>query len=233
MDATPILWFFIIGITAPLLFWTVLVVKSLLDGPAERRREAQRLAEIVDFRRRYVGLTVDDPVAYESFGDALRSAGHPRAALDAFQEAQRLGEIAAKGKPESGPLDGFGIESKIRLTRLEIVQNERPEAFGMTMETRDVICPRCKNLSPPKILDCPHCGGPMPTDTMTEAWNHTNFRLNLLTDTRHFFVKVMVLGVAIGCALAIPDALLKAATITAAVFVLAFFILKRIGDPVR
>ena len=231
MDPTPILWFFVIGITAPLLFWTGLIVKSLLDGPAERRRDEQRLAEIVDFRRRYVGLTVDDPVAHESLGDALRGAGHARAALEAFLEAERLAILAHRGAPDAGPLDGFGLQSKIRLTRLEIAQSERPGDFGLTMATRDVVCPRCKNLAPPKILDCPTCGHPMPTDTMAEAWNHTSFRMGMLTNAQNLFWKVMLLGVAIGCALAIPDPLLKATTLTAAVFVLAFLLLKRIGDP--
>lgn len=231
MDPTSILWFFVVGILVPLLFWTALAVKSLLDGPAERRREEQRLREIVDFRRRYVGLTANDPVAHESLGDALRTAGHARAALDAFLEAERLASVAHRGSPEVGPLDGFGLQSKIRLTRLEIAQTERPEAFGMTMATRDVICPRCKNLAPPKILDCPTCGHPMPTDTMAEAWNHGSFRLGMLTDAKNLFWKVMLLGVAIGCALAIPDPMLKFATIISALFVLTVLLLKKIGDP--
>ena len=71
----------------------------------------------------------------------------------------------------------------------------------------------------------------MPVDTFAEAFNHTTFRTSVLTDTRNFAWKLLLLGVAIACALAIPDPALQAATIFAAVLVLAFLLLKRIGDP--
>ena len=71
----------------------------------------------------------------------------------------------------------------------------------------------------------------MPTDTITEAWNHSAFRLGMLTDAKNLFWKVMLVGVAIGCALAIPNPMLKFATIISALFVLTFLLLKRIGDP--
>ena len=225
------LWLFFLAVTAPMLLWAFWMAKDLLSGPGERRREAARLAEIVAIRRRYVGMASGDPGAYESLGDALRSAGHAREALDAFESASKLAENAPQGLSSNGWLAGSGLESKLRLIRLEIAQEANPAGFGLTMATREIVCPLCRNLSPPKTLECWNCGHALPVDSLADAWTHLPFRKQVLTDATGFFWKVLIVGIVLACTLAIPEPAVQAATILAAAIVLAALFLKRLGNP--
>ncbi|MGC4044529.1 MAG: hypothetical protein QM758_12110, partial [Armatimonas sp.] len=103
------LWIFFISVMIPLLVWIGWLGYDLWETRAEPRREQKRLAEVVAFRQRYMGLTGgNDPSAHESFGDALRSAGHAREALAAYEQALALGS------------ESPGLEVKIRLTKLDM-----------------------------------------------------------------------------------------------------------------
>jgi hypothetical protein len=210
------LWLFFLAVTGPMLFWLGYLALSWWNSVMEPRRDAARAAEILAFRNRYVGMTGgSDPVALEKLGDALRSAGHPRQALAAYEDARKSGSQSP------------GLEMKIRLAGLD----SDPNRFGMTLATRDIVCPLCRNLASPGILRCTHCGEPLPVDTIRDAWNDGPFRALILTDARSFAIQLLVVGIAVGCAFATRDPAMIAAILLAAFGVVLFLILRRISNP--
>lgn len=215
------LWLFFLSVMIPLLVWVIWLAHDLWETRTEPKREAARLAEIVALRRRYVGLNQNeaDPSAQELLGDALRSAGHAREALEAFEKALSLGS------------ESPGLEVKIRLTKLELAQNARPGDFGMTLTTREIVCGTCGNLSPPKTRECPHCARPLPVDSMRDVLRHGPLRALVLSDTKALIVQLLVIAIAIGCAFALPDPTMTASILLAALVVGLFLALRRLGNP--
>lgn len=214
------LWIFFISVMIPLMVWVVWLGHDLWETKAEPRREAKRLAEVVAFRQRYMGVTGgNDPSAHESLGDALKSAGHSREALAAFEQALALGSQSS------------GLEVKIRLMKLDIAQSADPKGFGMTMATRDIICPVCRNLAPAGTLECSHCGAHLPVDTLKDAWSHGPFRRLLLKDARSTALQWFLICLAAACAFAMPDMAMTASILLATLGVVLFLLLRRLGDP--
>ncbi len=213
------LWLFFLSVMIPLLVWVAWLAHDVWETSAEPRREKQRLAEIVALRQHYVGRGADDASGYELLGDALRVAGHTQEAQDAFEKALALGSGSS------------GLDVKLRLTRLELAQSANPSGFGLTLTTREIVCPRCGRLSPSKATECVHCNASLPLDTLRDVWNHGPLRALVLSDARAAMLQALVICIAIGCALAMPDPAMTAAVILAAVGVALFLFLRRLGNP--
>jgi hypothetical protein len=209
-----------------------LVGADIAQSRMEVVRETQRAAQLVALRRRYaVDLAADDPGAHERLGDALREAGYPDAALDAYETSLRLAQTAPQGLTGAGWIAGSGIETKLRVTRLELAQDRDPARFGQTLATRDIVCSRCGNLSAAGARDCPHCSAPLPIDHAFDAIRHDGIRRALIGETGRFTLKLVLLAIALASSFAIADPLLRFTILFAAIITLAVVWLRHIGNP--
>lgn len=201
-----------------LVWWGV----ERLQLHQEHALEARRRERVLTLRQRYVGLRPDDPVAQERLGDALREAGYPAEAIQAFATAERL---------HSGSPAGADLASKIRLTRLELTERTRPEQLGQTLQTRESVCRRCGTLNLPHNEACSHCGAALLVSGFWEtATKGGKMRGELMREVWPLLAKAALVVAAIACASFLRYEV-RMAVLIAAVIVVPFAVLRQLGNP--
>lgn len=201
-----------------MVWWLV----ERVQDHVEQKRDAERRAEILALRQRYVGIRSDVPGAHEMLGDALRQAGHAQEAVAAYEKAKTLFPTVAAGQH---------LDAKIRLARLEIAETTNPEFFRQTLATRESICRRCGLLCPASEENCTQCGTPLLVsgffETLTKG---KRMRGDLIRELWPIAAKTAVILIAIGTASFLSPEV-KICLLVATVIVVPFTVLKQIGDP--
>jgi hypothetical protein len=211
---------------------TILGVYYLMDRIEEKRtwdNEERRLEERVALRQQYVGLQMDYVQGWESLGDTLREKGDLKGAQESYQTALALMETQVKNNQDAQWMAGGSLRQKMRLVDLQLRQEANPEAFGLTLETRDQLCGRCGKVSPGAAREC-ECGNMLATDTFWEAIENPKLRALIQKDTKKFasIAGVIVLAIACGWALPITEMVILG---FATVCVIAFLFLRNLGNP--
>ena len=200
------------------VWWTV----ERLQLHKEQAGETRRREEILALRQKYVGLRPDDPVAQELFGDALRQAGYSHEAIQAFSTAERL---------HVGSPAGVNLASKIRLTRLDLMEKVNPERLGQTLQTRESVCRRCGKLNLPHQESCEHCGAALLVSGFWETVGRGGkMRGELLREIWPLLAKFALILTAVACATFLPDEM-RFAILIATLLVIPFALLRQLGDP--
>jgi ribosomal protein L40E len=168
-----------------IFLFTVVALWFAYDVLSDRfadRRERDRQKEIIDLRRRVLGIAPESPAAFEKLGDALREAGHAAEALACYEEAQEMtARLPAETLTGAGLIGGSGLDNKIRLTRFELAHD--PAAHGETIRTRQQVCRRCGNLSSYHARNCETCGEPLPVDSFLDSLRRADIRKPILRET--------------------------------------------------
>lgn len=206
---------------------------SLLGDRRERRQMQRRIAQKVALRRRLTEARPDSPAAYESLGDAFRESELPFEAITCYEraralEAERPVEIGSGG---TGWIAGAGLETKLRLARLEAAAQATGTgalAHGQTMGTRQQICRRCGALCPAHDRQCENCGGALLVDTMADAWKENRIRRPILREAVNTFAMLFLMLLALSVASALPLDVKGALGISATI-VLAWRFLRAVG----
>jgi hypothetical protein len=170
-------------------------VDMFRDYLAEKR-ERDRRAHKAALRRQFLSRSPDSPAAFELLGDALREADDPQEAMRCYEKAL---ELAANSPPGSatgaGLFAGSGVETKLRLARLEFAETVDPASLGHTMRTRQQICRTCGFLGQAGERDCGQCGAPLPVDTMADAWNHDVMRKSIVSESIQAGIMILIVVV--------------------------------------
>jgi hypothetical protein len=211
---------------------TILGIYYLMDRGEEKRtwgNEARRLEERVVLQQQYVGLQMNYAQGWESLGDTLRAKGDLEGAQESYQTALGLMETQSKNNQDAQWMTGGVLKQKMRLIDLQIRQEANPEAFGLTLETRDQLCGRCGKVNSGVVKEC-ECGNMLATDTFWEAIENTKLRAMIGKDTKKFasMLGVIILAVACGWALPLTEMVVLG---FAAVCVIAFLFLRNLGNP--
>jgi hypothetical protein len=211
---------------------TVLGIYYLMDRAEEKRtwdNEARRLEERVALRQQYVGLQMDYVQGWESLGDTLREKGDLQGAQESYQTAMGLMETQSKNNPDAQWMTGGVLKQKMRLLDLQVRQEANPEAFGLTLETRDQLCSRCGKVNPGVVKEC-ECGNMLATDTFWEAIENPRLRALITKDTKKFTSTVCIIVLAVACGWALPVTEMVVLSF-ATVCVIAFLFLRNLGNP--
>lgn len=205
-----------------LLFVVAWSLVELLQKRAEERRDDQRRQQILALRQRYVGARPSDPVAQTMLGDALRQAGHPQAALEAYTQA----EILFGSDP--GRLE---LAHKKRLVALEVAESATPEQFNQTLQTRESVCRRCGGLNLPQHKECQHCGAALLVEGFWEtAAKGGKLRGELVRELWPLAAKALLVSVAVACASFLPLEV-RGAVLIATIIVVPIAGLRQLGNP--
>lgn len=197
------------------------LVETLLRH-GEHVREENRRKEVLALRQRYVGMRPNDPAAQTMLGDALRQAGHPEAALQAYTEAEKL---------YAGAAAGADLAQKKRLTALDIDVRKSPEKFGQTLQTRESVCRRCGALNLPNLQECAHCGAALLVEGFWEtAAPGGKMRGDLLKEVLPIVGKTVLVMIATVCATFLPWEI-RGAVLIATILVVPFAWLRNVGNP--
>ncbi len=204
----------------------LLILPYLSDYWGERSEEKRRVQK-VELRRQYVGGNTDSPSAFEGLGDAMREAGMLEEAIAAYQIAKELIEKGGKNQG-GGYFPGAGLDSKLRITQVELAQERSPELYESTMRTRPPICSKCGHLGMPFDRDCQTCGAPLPVDSFFDTWKHKGIRNSIIRDTGQMVAGLCIVWAAMLIVDSLPD-LMRLSVSVAAVFVIPLRLLKRVG----
>lgn len=201
-----------------LAWWLI----ELLQHHNEHAREEKRRQEILKLRQRYVGARPQDPAAQTMLGDALRQAGYPEAAIEAYSEAEKL---------YGGAAAGADLAQKKRLTALDIEVKTRPEKFGHTLQTRESVCRRCGALNLPNLKECAHCGAALLVEGFWEtAAPGGKMRGDLLKEVWPIVGKTALVMVATAAATFLPWEI-RGAVLIATIIVVPLMWLRSVGNP--
>lgn len=205
----------------------LMLLPFLLDVVRERT-EAKRYEQKVALRRHFVGTHPDSPSAFENMGDAMREAGYLEEAIASYQIAK---ELVARGGINKGGGDfhGAGLDSKLRLTHVELAQERTPEQYESTLQTRPPVCPKCGHLGWPGDRDCTACHAALPVDSVFDTWRRKPIRSAILRETAQMVSGLLIIWAAMLFINALPE-LLRITVSVAACFVIPLRLLKRI-DP--
>jgi len=208
------------------LFFLLLVVVwwlvEVLQRHTEHAREETRRKEVLALRQRYVGMRPNDPAAQTLLGDALRQAGYPEAALQAYTEAEKL---------YAGAAAGADLAQKKRLTALDIDVKASPEKFGQTLQTRESVCRRCGALNLPNLQECAQCGAALLVEGFWEtAAPGGKMRGDLLREVWPMVGKAALVIAAAVCATFLPWEI-RGAVLIATILVVPFVWLRNFGNP--
>jgi len=212
---------FLLLLAAAWLGWDYLQDRLAAHRDQERRAEGLRL------RRQHLTHAPDSPAAHERLGDALREYGDLPEAIAAYEKAITL--MASTGAEGAGWVAGGSLENKIRLTRLELAQEESPEQYGLTLATREQTCRTCGTLAGPKDRRCPSCDTPLPADGFLETLRRPEFRHSILGEALHAGLLFSIVLIALVLASWMPIEVRGAIAISALI-VLPIKLLKKIGD---
>ncbi|GAB4467423.1 MAG: hypothetical protein OHK0029_39370 [Armatimonadaceae bacterium] len=158
-------------------------------------------------------------------------------ALAIPQEEEDALAMAPVAAPRTAPVisnaldhtGGTGLETKLRLTRLELEQMQDPEQFGQTLRTRQPVCRICGNLAGSNDRDCPFCGAPLPVNTLLETMQHQVIRHEILRGGMWVGIHLGIVGICIWLVGWLPP-LAKISVIIASVIVIPLRLLQKIGD---
>ena len=181
------------------LFLAYRLYQSFAEESSLSRRDTRK----VEMCRAGVHRSPQSPGSHESLGDALREAGRYRDALIAYENAQTL--MTEAGAGGSGILGGSGIDTKIRLVRLDIKEDaERPASYAKQVTRRESVCRRCSLVNTPTAVHCASCGSDLPTNSFGETWIRDDIRKPLLREAREGFVVMAVILFALYMSNALP-----------------------------
>lgn len=200
-------------------FWQSFAAES-----GQTRRNTRK----IEARRADCLRSPQSPGSHESLGDALREAGRYRDALVAYENAQAL--MTQAGAGGAGVVGGSGIDTKIRLVRLDIKEDdERSTPYAEQVTRRESVCRRCSLVNAPTATHCASCGSDLPTNSFGETWLRDDIRKPLLREGREAFVVMAV----VMCALYMSNSLpleVRGTLLFSTVIVLVWKGIRAIGD---
>jgi len=200
---------------------------DMLSNRLPDRRESARQKEILEVRRRILGIAPDSPAAFEKMGDALREAGQAAEAIACYERAQAMAtQLAPEAPLGIGTVASAGLENKIRLTRFEL--NHSAVAHGETIQTRQQVCRRCGNLSAYDARTCATCGEPLPVDSFLDSIRRADIRRPILRETAQTVCMFAIVLTAVMLASWMPVEV-KGVLLIATAAVLAWKFLRTIG----
>jgi hypothetical protein len=200
----------------------LLLRDALYDAPNRRLRRERVLS-----RQASVRISPASPAAHEQLADALREADYLEEAIASYEKALSL-ESRSPVQQGASALSSVGVEHKLRLTRLELAEKLRPEEHGLTLRTRQGVCPQCGNLSMPDERNCATCGFPLPVNTMWDTLRRPDMRSSIIWEGAQMFIGLTIVGIALYVASWMPI-LLRFAVMLSTVMVLAWRFLKSVG----
>lgn len=174
----------------------VVYIGRSLSEQARSQEEVRRLADRVTLRRGAVARAPQSPAAYESLGDALRESGQYAEAMQSFEQARYL--MAMDATLGSGSVAGGGIETKLKLTGLDITEERsRPSSYVAQIAARSSVCRQCSTVNTPNAKYCVSCDNPLLANTFLEAWQREDLRNPILREVREGAVICAVIGIAL------------------------------------
>ena len=189
-------------------------------------RDAQnRRKQKIEMRRQILSVAPNAPGSYESLGDAMRDASFYSEAVACYEEAI---DLAAKqaGPSGSGWIAGAGLETKLKLARLEMAEQIAP-SFGQTLRGRQQICRQCGFLNLPQARSCNTCDAPLPVDSMFDTLKNDDMRRAITRETVQAVAMLSIILLALFIASWMPM-LLRLSLAIAAVIVIPIRLLKLI-----
>lgn len=194
------------------------------------RREAQRLREKAELRRRMLARDPDSPMAYERLGDALREAGETAEAIQCYEEAIRRRDVLRNDTKSSGwSNDSGALDNKLRLARFACEAEREPSKYGQSLQTRQQVCRTCGSLSGAHDIACATCGTLLPTDGFWDTLRQRGLRTEILREVTSMFVKFALVCAVVLAATSIPWEF-RGVLLISAVIVLPIHFLKKIGS---
>jgi len=174
-------------LTLVALFLSYRFWQSFAEHSSQSRRDTRK----IEMRRADCARSPQSPGSHESLGDALREAGRYRDALTVYENAKAL--MTEAGAGGAGILGGSGIDTKIRLVRLDIKDDaDRPASYVEQVTRRESVCRMCSLVNAPTAKHCTSCGSDLPTDSFGETWIRDDIRKPLLREAREAFVVMAV-----------------------------------------
>lgn len=214
------------GLVLLLIGVLLLLWPYISDHRAEQYEDRKR-REKVEMRRQYVGQAPDSPAAFEALGDAMRAAGYLEEALASFEIAKEM--VSKQGAASGGGwIPGAGLDNKMHLTRVELMQERNPEQFQATLQTRPPVCGKCGSLGMPFDRDCQSCGAPLPVDGFFDSWHHKGIRKELAKDTAQMLAGLFIIWSAMLFVSFLPP-LMRLTVAVSAVIVIPLRLLKKVG----
>jgi hypothetical protein len=125
---------------------------------------------------------------------------------------------------------GYGLDNKIRLVNLEIAHNADPDKYGQSIATREQTCRACGQLNGSDLTNCASCGAGLPVQTFLDTWHHQGMRKELVGYATRVGLNLALVLTCIWFVSWLPP-LAKFSVSVAALFVIPFKLLQRLGDP--
>lgn len=191
----------------------------------QARTEQLRQKQKIQMRRQILSVAPDSPGSYEALGDAMRDANFYAEAAACYEEAI---DLVAKqtGPGGAGWVAGAGLETKLKLARLEMAEKIAP-SYGHTMRTRQQICRSCGYLNLPQAVNCSTCDGPLPVDSMLDTLRNNDMRRDISIEAAQAVAMLFIILLAVYIASWMP-LFLRGTLAICAVIVIPFRLLKKI-----
>ena len=183
----------------------------------EARHEQKRRELKIQMRQQILAASPNSPGSYEALGDAMRDANFYADAAACYEEAI---DMASKqgGPGGAGWIAGAGLETKLKLARLERAEQAAP-SYGHTMKTRQQLCRQCGYLNLPQAVSCSTCSAPLPVDSMFDTLRNDDMRGAIVRETTQMVAMLSIVLVAVWIVSSMPLLLRLTITISAVIVI--------------